>query len=206
MDEILVAELAHPGSDVRCGVNLICRPPDRIVDLALSIQSKLRQLESHQYFYPAADLHLTVLEFSHSRSAAEAEDIVGTVRVSAPTLFADLPRFELVAPVLTSDARAVALRFNPADERLSILRSRLRARAEELRIPRDARYLQSSAHVTLMRYVAPMAAEPVKWARLIESGVENENDWTASALWMTWGANWYGMRSRIKEAGPYALV
>jgi hypothetical protein len=206
MDATLVAELSRPGSDVRCGVNLVCRPADHVVDLALSIQNELRQLEPRQYFYPAADLHLTVLEFCHSRPAVEAERVAGTIRDSAATLFSDLPRFELASPVVATDSRAAVLRFRQPDERLSILRRRLRASAEQLGIPSDSRYVQTSAHVTLMRYIAPAAAEQGEWAGQVASAVEQADAWTVSALWMTWGANWYGMRSRIAEAGPYMLL
>src|SRR4051812_24563074 len=47
-DATLIQELAMPGSDVRHGVNLICRPSTDVSDLILSTQKCLRELEPDQ--------------------------------------------------------------------------------------------------------------------------------------------------------------
>jgi len=67
-DEALIRELNFPGSDTRCGVNVICRPSEQVVAAITSIQDGLRAREPKQYYYPAADLHLTVSEIIHSRT------------------------------------------------------------------------------------------------------------------------------------------
>src|SRR5215207_6239106 len=66
VDKILVQELNRPHTDMRCGVNLICRPTIDVVQYIVSIQEYLRIFEPDQYYYPPSDLHLTLLEICHS--------------------------------------------------------------------------------------------------------------------------------------------
>jgi len=76
-DPILIRELEVPGSDIRCGVNLIYRPSQEVAALVAALQRELRSIEPGQYYYPTADLHLTVFEISHSLDPQQAAGCSG---------------------------------------------------------------------------------------------------------------------------------
>ena len=111
-DPILIHELVEPGSDLRWGVNVLCRPESPLADIIVSVQNRLRELEPGQYYYPVQDLHLTVSEICHSMKPAEAHKIAINVEKCTDALFTDLAAFELHSPAIVFDAHGCALNFN----------------------------------------------------------------------------------------------
>jgi 2'-5' RNA ligase len=191
--EILVRELAAPGSDGRNGISLVARPTPPVAAHILRIQQRLQQLEPRQYYYPAADLHLTVLEVAFGRTRGEVAALLAQL---APLLPAVLRGFR--APVLQPlllgfDPKGCALNFVPQNEDFHQLREQLRAALEGVGIVPQARYGPVSAHVSLFRYICPLSTEKERWADLLrDTPVEPDACWKITSLEMTCGANWYG--------------
>jgi hypothetical protein len=52
-----------------------------------------------------------------------------------------------------------------------------------------------------MRYVSPVTADLEREATELRA----EGEWTIDELWLTCGANWYGMKGRIEEFGPLKI-
>lgn len=206
IDHELVEELSHPGSDRRSGVNLVSRPYGDIVAFIQAIQKYLRDAEPDQYYYPASDLHLTVLEICHSRTPAEAAQMAAAVAPLLQAIVNSQLLIDLASPELTFDDRAVALSFKSGQERLDDLRMALSGHLSDLGVCVSPRYKPSSAHVTLMRYMRPLNLSLHSWREHLLRTPEVPNlRWRLSPVWLTWGPNWYGMRSRISESGPYWL-
>ena len=165
-DPALIRELAEPGSDVRCGVNLICRPPREVTSLILELQNQLRRTEPDQYYYPPTDLHLTVFEICHSLDWKEAGNIAEAMDSESGVWLKDMRRFELRTPVMGFDEVACALRFE-ADSLLVSLRACIGERVSNFGIPLKPSYSSASPHITLMRYTCPHTTKPVEWWRLL---------------------------------------
>ena len=95
-DRTLADEIAGRSTDERYGVNVIARPPAALLDVIREIQTKLRGIDSSQYFYPAEDVHLTVVEIFQSRSspvdAGQLGRIVTAVRAGAAHSVASVQR------------------------------------------------------------------------------------------------------------------
>jgi hypothetical protein len=204
-DPVLIQEMQTPGSDVRCGVNLICRPPKEVVALILESQKKLRQLEPDQYYYPVPDLHLTLLEVAHDLEFKDSS-LIGELMASRPDVWLDgLRAFTLRSPRMDFDERSCVLRFE-TDQQLASLRALGANRVSSLGVLIKPRYDSTSAHVTLMRYVRPVATNPQRWSELLcDLCRTTALTWSVTELWLTWGATWFGMRSRVQERGPYPL-
>jgi 2'-5' RNA ligase len=206
VDKILVQELDQPHTDMRCGVNIICRPTIEVVKYIVSIQEYLSRFEPDQYYYPPSDLHLTLVEICHSRPPEDASFIAGVVaseirRIAAMT---SLPKVD--SPMLAFDSHAVALNLLPTDDALQSARQFILEELSNLGISMDSRYETKSAHVTLMRYITPLRTASEEWiGNLTNFPMSPGLVWSLSPVWLTWGANWYGMRSRIEEIGPIHL-
>jgi 2'-5' RNA ligase len=205
-DEVLVKELEQPGSDQRGGVNLICRPEEQILEHIQSIQAYLRMHEPLQYYYPRSDLHLTLFEICHSRTLDQASKIARRVNSQIGAILADEPAPTVCSPVLGFDSKGCRLYFVPADDHLQILRFHIQQKLSQGGAFLGSRYVSLSAHVTLMRYVSPLKGHIENWIRVLESAPSNPKiAWLLSPVWLTWGATWYGIRSRVHESGPYKL-
>jgi len=206
VDKILVQELDHPPTDMRCGVNIICRPPNDVLQYIVSIQEYLSGFEPDQYYYPPSDLHLTLVEICHSRSPEEANSIAGVVGSEIRRIAAMTSPPKVDSPMLVFDSQAVALNFLPTDDALQDARQSILERLSTLGISTDSRYEIRSAHVTLMRYITPLRSTSEEWvSNLVNFPANPKLVWLLSPVWLTWGANWYGMRSRIEEIGPIQL-
>jgi 2'-5' RNA ligase len=205
-DPLLIQELHAAGADQRYGVNLIVRPPPPVVGYIQVVQEQLRAREPDQYYYPAADLHLTLVEICSSRPQPEVELLAEVVAQALPDMLRTAPQALLVRPLLGYDRRACVLHLLPADHSLQTLRQHLVNQLAAHAITVTPRYAPQSAHVTLMRYVRPLHTDPAAWVETLRYAAPDSSlEWHVDALWLTWGATWYGMQSRTQMRGPYQL-
>jgi 2'-5' RNA ligase len=201
-DPILIEELSKPGSDPRHGVNLIARPPREFAQHIRSLQDELRRIEPDQYYYPAPDLHLTILEIGHSMKAEDAAAVGEAVSSRFGVQSLKAPAFTLHSPRPVISARSGVLRFEVHGP-FESLRSLITDQLSSLGIPVNPRHGSVEPHVTFMRYMKPLSALD-SWPppQSISAALQS---WLISELWLTWGATWFGMRSQIRERGPYPL-
>jgi 2'-5' RNA ligase len=206
IDAILANELETPGSDVRCGISFVARPPAAIVAEIQRIQADLAQIEGGQYYYPSADLHATLLEVAFGQSQPVIEKQVQGLSPKLQALTADLPGAVLEAVCLGIDQKGCALSFAPADDGLYQLRTRLKERLLAGGISVAERYQPQAAHISLLRYIRSLRTEPAAWAqRLAAVTIRAGLVWRVDALTLTYGANWYGQSDKITAIGPLAL-
>jgi 2'-5' RNA ligase len=205
-DPLLIQELSASGADQRYGVNLIVRPSPRVVTYIHAVQERLRAHEPEQYFYPADDLHLTLIELCSSRPQFEVERLAAAVAQALPEMVHTALRALLVGPLLGYDQRACALNFLPADDALQTLRGYLVNQLTTHGITIAPRYTPQSAHVTLMRYLRPLQTDLMSWLEILTHAAPRAIlEWPLDAIWLTWGATWYGMQDRTQMCGPYLL-
>ena len=209
LDKDLAAEIDNPGSDQRHGVNLITRPPLCIKEYILSIQNYLRKQvgATDQYYYPLDDLHVTLMEISSSQTFPVVSETADRILENIDDILRDAPAAEIHSPILVFDNRAVSISFIPVDQGLETMRRSIFEKLNTIGIHVLPRYHEQAAHVTLMRYIAPLQTDIEKWCDIITNSPGGaEMRWNINEVWLTWGATWYGIRSRIQESGPYKLV
>jgi 2'-5' RNA ligase len=205
-DPTLRSLLLARTDDQRYGVNLVVHPPASVVHQILAIQQHLKAFEPQQYYYPSDDLHVTILEVLVARPLQPIASMAALVREHLDQLFQDLPTPQLDTPLLVFDQHACALNFLPTDNRLQTLRRKLDQRLTSMGIPLTSRYPLQSAHLTLMRYVSPLRTEMEAWMKVLLSvPLQPDLSWTIDHMTLTWGANWYGMRTSIQEDGPHSF-
>ena len=208
LDETLIRELRQKGSDIRHGVNLICLPNQAIVDHITALQRRLSRYEPTQYYYPGRDLHLTLVEICHSRAEEEAQHLASAVQSIVPFFLErqQQPAAVLDDPVLIHDSSGAALNFLPRDEQLQHLRQALRDELALHGITITSRYAPTSAHITLLRYVKPLTTQVEKWVEILQDEKSTMlAAWPLRSVWLTWGATWYGMESRMSRYGPMKI-
>ncbi len=203
IDELLVKELSERGSDLRFGVNLVCCPVREIVEQITAIQQRLSAFEPAQYFYPARDLHLTLVEICHSRSEKDAAAVALATQSLLPQFLEREQPAAIDAPTVVFDRRAAAVNFLPRDERLQQLRFAIREYLALHGVAADSRYPPRSAHITFLRYVRPLRTPAAEWVDVLNRcQIEFNAAWVLDPVWLRWGATWYGMGNRISRFGP----
>ncbi len=213
VDGVLAEELRNPGSDRRFGVNFIARPPCSLVKSIRRLQRRLKLWEPDQYHYPARDLHLTFFEICAEKDPVTVADLgARVIRALAPITFpatlAGLGTVKVGSPCFRWSTGTCTLSFRTI-EGLVPARLALRRRLRDAGIEVDPRHDLNSefAHITFMRYrKAPADRWEKHLKELAGSSVGNVPAWRIKELWLTCGANWYGMRKRIVEIGPFRLV
>ena len=205
-DQLLIEELRVEGVDQRYGVNLVVRPPQPVICYIQAVQERLRAHEPGQHFYPAADLHLTLVEICSSRARSEAEAIATAVAQALPEMLETAPQALLMRPQLGYDQRACVLHFIPSDHALQTLRHHLVNQLALHAVTVAPRYMPQSAHVTLLRYLQQLRTDPATWVEaLTHAAPDSGPDWYIDSIWLTWGATWYGRQRRMQMRGPYPL-
>jgi len=203
IEKELVKELKKPGSDKRMGVNFIARPSPTLLKNIAAIQNKLRQVEPDQYFYPAEDLHMTVVEVCSSQTQEEASRISSIILNNMSQITDGLPFARVESPQLKFYPNAGVINFETLSPSLENLRKQLRDRLAQAGVPVLPRYISNTAHVTFMRYLSAPKTQPETWDKTAEnSGLAG---WTMDAIWLSVGATWYGKNNRIKVHGPFRL-
>jgi vesicle-fusing ATPase len=154
---------------------------------------------------PRDNLHITVLEVTHSKTAAEIESIVNGIQDKAPTMtnYTLDHRARLVKPLIGFDASALALSFVPAageglhsgrkleDDKFTYhhLRRDMFELLRDAGVQIDSRYIVPSSHLTIARFIntedfadkdgVPDAAK----MKAFVDKIEEINGWLEKEFW-----------------------
>ncbi|UOQ70392.1 2'-5' RNA ligase family protein [Hymenobacter cellulosilyticus] len=199
--------LLHSAADTRRGITLLARPPAAIAAAIEQVLADIRQTEPEQYYYPAADLHLTVLSIISCYRGF-------TLQAIDPALYQQAVQ-AIVQPVrpftvrfagLTASPGAILVQGFPVGEGLSELRSRVREffRHSSLQQSIDQRYSIQTAHATVARFTSPLHNP----ARLIQKIEQYEHhvfgDFEVGAVELVFN-DWYQRAGTTVLLGKYPL-
>lgn len=142
-------------ADTRRGLTLLARLPATVAEALALVLANFRAQEPDQYYYPASDLHLTVLSLISCTPGFQLGDVdPAAYGQLVAEVLRGVPPLRLTLTGLTASAGAVLLQGFPVGNALAELRAALRGafRQSGLRQSIDARYSLQTAHVTLLRF------------------------------------------------------
>ncbi|RMZ85273.1 hypothetical protein DV738_g175, partial [Chaetothyriales sp. CBS 135597] len=165
------------------------RPPQKVKNLVQIIQQKLKDAAPNLWLMPISNLHMTALEVTHSKTEAEIDDLVSTLKPSAKSITdmnsLDNRRPRLIKPMLSFDSAALALSFVPAAD--------LYTQVTNTGVHVGSRYVVPSAHLTIARFNSPNPFEgdpldasvslDIQTRRRWLSEVEMINKWLEAEFW-----------------------
>ena len=158
--EYIDTTIDDPG-DTRMGLTLTIRPHGVNGEAAASSISetleKIRGIEPEQYFYPARDFHITLLDLITARSDFHymQEQLQACIQI-AETALAGMRPFAIQFRGLAISNAAVLVR-GYYDVAFAQLRQRLRQAIDNSILPHDERYPARSAHMTVVRFRQALA-------------------------------------------------
>ena len=174
------------------------RPAEHIRSLIENVQQKLKDVAPNLWLMPRENLHITILEITHSKTAEEIEvlktQIAGVANDVVNYPLQQGRKARLIKPMIGFDASALALSFVPAagpDDEFSYhhLRRDVFDVVTNAGVKVDSRYVVPSAHLTIGRFITrgDFANEngevhPKKMKAFVEK-IEEVNQWLVSEYW-----------------------
>lgn len=146
--------------DTRRGLTLLARPPVAITAAMEAVLADFRRVEPAQYYYPASDIHLTILSIISCYPGFTLAAIDPTAyRAAGRTLARASRPFGLRYAGLTASASGIMVQGFPQGAGLQQLRDATRILFQESGLPQsiDQRYRLQTAHSTIIRFRAPLA-------------------------------------------------
>jgi 2'-5' RNA ligase len=194
-------------ADSRRGLTLLARPGASLARRLEDFLARLRAAEPEQYFQPAADLHLTVFSLfgttaEHAPYLARLDDY----RAAAAQALRGVPAFTVDVEGVTLSRGAVLAQGFPRDGTLEWVRDRLRAAlaARGLDGGLNQRYRLMTAHLTLVRFAAPLRRPDAFVQALAAARRRAFGEMEARELELVVG-DWYQSAERTRLVHTHAL-
>ena len=142
-------------SDRRFGVTLLFRPDATVQKEMMGFLDKLQKIEPNQYYYPSADLHVTILSViscyeGFQLSRIPVQEYIQVIRDS----ISEIPAFEVAFRGVTLSPSGLLVQGFSQNDSLEKLRNILRSkfRRSGLQESIDKRYTLKTAHTTVFRF------------------------------------------------------
>lgn len=157
--EVEVDNLIDSPHDHRRGITLLTRPPAAIAARIEEILADFQRLEPDQYYYPASDIHVTILSIISCYEGFRLDltnpaAYQNAVRSILQSGFSFTMRYE----GLTASPGSVIVQGFPVGDGLDVLRAATRAYFQSAGLQQsiDQRYSLQTAHSTVMRFRKPL--------------------------------------------------
>ena len=142
--------LTSSSIDERMALVLVFRPSVEVVVKITTHLGKLRDMEPNLYFYPARDLHVTVIDILKGRLGRQIPDNIEQYIQCIKECAAQIRPFSVEFEGMTSSDNAAMVKgFYEAD--LENFRIMIRHAFAEKSLPLEERYQTISSHITLVR-------------------------------------------------------
>lgn len=195
-------------ADGRRGLTLLARPDAEVCRRLEEFMDVLRRDEPEQYVQPAADIHLTVLSlFGATTDHAPYLARLAEYRAAAAEALADAPAFAVAIEGVTLSRGAVMAQGFPRDDTLERVRERLRAAlaARGLAGGLDQRYRLMTAHLTLVRFAAPLRRPERFVAALADARGRAFGEMEVRGMELVVG-DWYQSADRARVVDTHPLT
>lgn len=194
-------------ADDRFGVTLLFRPNARVTSNIQSFISRLSKTAPGQYYYPPADLHVTVLTVISCAAGFRLNHIRANDYIS---LINDVlirhRAFRITFRGCTLTPAGVIVMGFAETGALEAIRNDLRMAFKQsvLHHTIDSRYRLQTAHITCMRFKKTVS-DPDKLIGFLEHhrDIEFGTQTVTSAQFVF--NNWYHQRTKVKPIGSFTL-
>lgn len=155
-----VDPLIRDPADSRRGTTLLARVSGEALVKILLFMDELKAVAPDQYYYPASDLHLTVLSIISCHK--EFQDAPTNDRNYLNLInkcLKEIPPLEIHLSGITASPACLMIQGFPKNDSLQIIRDRLRTAFKQsaLKHSIDSRYPIETAHTTVMRFQQPQS-------------------------------------------------
>jgi 2'-5' RNA ligase len=165
--------------DTRRGLTLLARPPAHLTAAIGEMLADFRLLEPDQYYYPASDMHLTILSIISCYPAFTLDLIdPSAYRQAVRAITQTSEPFTITYAGLTASPGTIMVQGFPDGPGLERLRAATRAHFQSSGLQQsiDLRYSIQTAHATVLRFRRPLRNP----ARLLEKLAQYQHQFIGS--------------------------
>lgn len=193
--------------DNRRGITLLLRPSYSVIREIENFIAQAKKIAPNQYYYPATDIHVTVLSIiscspNFSLSQINLADYQAIIRQA----LAPVKSFKINFSGITLSASGVVAKGYDQQGTLNEIREALRTafKATDLAHTIDKRYVLKAAHSTLIRFKTPLKdkilfADFLTQSPSIPFGVSDVNSFDLVFN------DWYMTSNKVKVLEKYTL-
>lgn len=142
-------------TDRRLGITLLARPDQAVIEELQQLLSRLKAIDPAQYYYPSADMHLTVLSIISCYQDFDLAMIdMNAYKMLVANAVQNCKSFGVTFKGITASPSCIMIQGFPQDDTLLRLRDMLRTqfKASGLQHSIDKRYTIQTAHSTVVRF------------------------------------------------------
>jgi 2'-5' RNA ligase len=204
IDPVLAASLP----DERRGLTVIARPSASVRARVAGFLRELRELEPRQYYYAPSEFHMTVLSLftataQHDRFFARIEEYLA----AADSALRHVAPIRIEFTGVTVSPGAIMIQGFCDNEDLNEVRDALRRELQgrDLVEGLDVRYRLETAHMTIVRFRAPLRNKPRFTAALEQSRHRDFGAANITAMSLVKN-DWYMSRRTLETVKRYRLA
>jgi 2'-5' RNA ligase len=145
--------------DDRRGLTLLARPPAAVTARIEALLADFQRLEPEQYYYPATDIHLTILAVISCYAGFRLAQIdPAEYREAVREILRPVRPFTIRFAGLTASPGGIIVQGFPQDKGLNDVRAKVREFFRHSSLPQsvDQRYSIQTAHATVVRFRRPV--------------------------------------------------
>lgn len=145
--------------DQRRGITLLVRPPAFITHAIEEILAAFQRIEPTQYYYPATDIHLTILSIISCYPDFKLAMIDSSAYTNAVhSILQNVRPFRIVFSGLSASPGGIIVQGTPTGKELESLRHEIRKVFQQSGLQQtiDQRYSIRIAHLTIIRFKNPL--------------------------------------------------
>ncbi len=147
--------------DTRRGLTLLARPPAALTTAIAEVLAEFQAIDPAQYYYPATDIHLTLLSIISCYPGFTLAAIApARYQMAVQAILTDCRPFTITYAGLTASPGGIMVQGFPQDAGLQNLRNATREFFRKADLPQsiDRRYVLQTAHATVIRFRKPLAS------------------------------------------------
>ena len=191
--------LRHPKQDTRMGITLLIRVSGEVQAPILEMERALAAVEPHQYYYPASDFHITVLDLLAATPGFVCTDALtedyDRILTRALPLFKP---FSISFRGMIPSESAILVK-GYYDDTLMRIRQEVRRALRDEGLPLQERYETISCHVTIARFAGPLR-DRIGLLRVLQENAEHVvGDFSVRDLELVCH-NWYDSQKTVLRA------
>lgn len=198
-NQLAMDGLIDDPKDQRYGLTLVLRPSDKIKQQCQLLVQTLRQFEPEQYYYPAEDIHITLLSIISCYDGFQLQQVnlsnyIEIINQSVQCI----PPFQLDFKGITTSNAGVMLQGFNHQGTLNQCRQNLRQSLKHSTLQQsvDARYILQTAHSTLMRFRHPLN-NPDRFIQILQDYRETDFGRCETAQIELVGTDWYHRKKQV---------
>ncbi|WP_205686413.1 2'-5' RNA ligase family protein [Chitinophaga parva] len=194
-------------TDTRRGLTLLIRPDEIIRSRIRHFLDQLALVAPGQYFYPASDMHVTVMAVISAVPGFTVDQIdPKAYEALVQRSLAGIQPFQLDFRGLTASPAGVLVQGFPGGAALNDIRDQLRANFKTSTLPQslDARYPIQTAHLTIARLRQPLADVPTYLEMIEKYRSVHFGTMQAHQLELVYN-DWYQRAAHTQKLAQFAL-